>query len=388
MITEFDLDITTLSVITALFSFLYGFGMLAVSLKEKKYIGLKTYAYGLWTLGLGFTLMGLGYADILESIFITRLIAFYLILVSFIILNYGLSLFRQTSLRHVSFGSILFIAVVPILYFYIYVSPSVVACIAWISFFISIQSALCAYDLFRGNYNDLFIAKLLTAVPFIATSVYFLFRTFFVLAGSELINFLDAGALHQLSFLMICILILLSCFGLLWLISSRLNHDLKTQAKTDSLTSLYNRRYLDRIVSKEVKQASKRSTLLSIMMLDIDHFKALNDQYGHQVGDIVLAKIGKILQENTRIDDTPCRYGGEEFLIFLPNTSEEQAFVVADKVRNIIETTVFDTELNIKTTVSIGLSTLMPYEEWGSVIKRADENLYEAKRLGRNQVVF
>jgi diguanylate cyclase (GGDEF)-like protein len=108
---------------------------------------------------------------------------------------------------------------------------------------------------------------------------------------------------------------------------------LEKQAITDALTGLYNRRYLYERLGSELRRAQRYNRPLSVILVDLDHFKGVNDEYGHQHGDVVLARFGRLLVESLREPDVPCRYGGEEFAVILPETGPEQAMAVAEKLR-------------------------------------------------------
>jgi two-component system cell cycle response regulator len=159
----------------------------------------------------------------------------------------------------------------------------------------------------------------------------------------------------------------------------------------DGLTGLNNRRYFDRHMQNLFNKASVSGKDLSLVVIDIDHFKQVNDTYGHQAGDDVLKTFADRLLKNIRGKDLACRYGGEEFVIAMPETDEELAFVVADRIRREISAhpiLVANGSIQIAITVSAGVSTLAGSEDTvDSFLKRADEALYEAKRNGRNQVV-
>ena len=130
---------------------------------------------------------------------------------------------------------------------------------------------------------------------------------------------------------------------------------------------------------------SRRREVFSLLMLDVDHFKKLNDTYGHLAGDQVLATLGGALRGAIRREDAIARYGGEEFAVLLPNTTLEQAALVAQKVREAAERTVVNHDQhNIAITISGGLATIQPNEPVETLIERADEALYAAKAAGRN----
>lgn len=165
----------------------------------------------------------------------------------------------------------------------------------------------------------------------------------------------------------------------------KLEDKLRELSITDALTQLYNRRGLLEVLEKEIKRSQRYNHFLGFMLFDVDHFKKFNDTYGHDQGDRVLQALGRTMKEHFRKVDTPCRYGGEEFCVILPDTSPRGAYIVAERFRRQVEAMVVD---NLKVTISIGLAT-MPATEVNKVddlIKKADDLLYEAKRNGRNQV--
>lgn len=170
----------------------------------------------------------------------------------------------------------------------------------------------------------------------------------------------------------------------------RSNELLKLLSDTDPLTHLFNRRYLMEMLGKELRRADRKGTLLSLILLDLDHFKRVNDIYGHQAGDRVLVAVAKLAAEGLRGYDFAARYGGEEFIIVLPETIHDNALLIAERTRLRIEQQTFGGQLkDLKTTASMGVAT---YPTDGSksleaLIKAADEALYRAKTAGRNRVV-
>ncbi len=164
----------------------------------------------------------------------------------------------------------------------------------------------------------------------------------------------------------------------------------QTLAITDGLTKIYVRRHFLERLNEEVARSKRHKLNLSLLMLDIDHFKQCNDTYGHLVGDIILKEFAKIMKEHVRLIDLIGRYGGEEFVIALPDTNKSSAASVAERLRQSIENYRFKAyDEVIRTTVSIGLAA---YPDDGSdvptLIDRADQALYKAKEEGRNRVIF
>lgn len=170
------------------------------------------------------------------------------------------------------------------------------------------------------------------------------------------------------------------------------NDLLSTIALADQLTELGNRRALDWELLRQIKNARRHNTNFSLIMLDVDYFKSVNDTHGHLVGDRVLQLLAARLRDRLRLPDTIFRYGGEEFAILLQKTDLESAAVVAERLRQIIEEQPFHIrqDLVLPLTVSLGLATLLPSddEQGQSLIGRADANLLKAKAAGRNCTVF
>jgi len=161
---------------------------------------------------------------------------------------------------------------------------------------------------------------------------------------------------------------------------------LEERASKDPLTKLFNRSSFDNILSQEIRHSSTTNTPLSIIFLDIDFFKKVNDTFGHDIGDSVLIELSELLIKNTREQDFVARWGGEEFIIILQSTNANQAFKVAQKIRVAVESNTFKGAG--KVTISLGLSQYQDDESKKVLLKRLDKALYEAKANGRNQVVL
>jgi two-component system cell cycle response regulator len=162
-------------------------------------------------------------------------------------------------------------------------------------------------------------------------------------------------------------------------------------AITDPLTSLYNRRYMESHLSALVDQAASRGKPLTALVLDIDHFKSVNDTHGHDAGDDVLREFATRVRKSIRGIDLACRLGGEEFVIIMPETDMGVATIVAERLRRRIASEAFPIHQGAKAlevTISIGIAALDAADDnAASILKRADQALYRAKRDGRNRVV-
>jgi len=161
-------------------------------------------------------------------------------------------------------------------------------------------------------------------------------------------------------------------------------------AITDSLTGLYNRHYMDRHLKTLVNESVQRGKPLSLLIADIDYFKAVNDAHGHQAGDMVLEEFSRRLQKNIRGIDLACRLGGEEFVVMMPETDLTKAYSVGERLRRCIASDPFHLaqDKQVTITASVGIATMDGIEDSpDGLLKRADEALYSAKRDGRNRVV-
>jgi len=164
----------------------------------------------------------------------------------------------------------------------------------------------------------------------------------------------------------------------------RHQEELKRKVYIDDLTQIYNRTYFEEQFSKEISRYRRDRRVLSLIFMDIDKFKDLNDNYGHQVGDEVLKELTKLISKNIRDIDIFARWGGEEFAIIQPNTSLQNSVKVAEHLRKIIKNYKFNKAIDV--TCSFGVATFRDTDTQESLMKRADEALYRAKNSGRDRV--
>ncbi|AOT69018.1 diguanylate cyclase [Geosporobacter ferrireducens] len=173
-------------------------------------------------------------------------------------------------------------------------------------------------------------------------------------------------------------------------IEKEYKHEMAILANSDELTGVYNHRYFQETLSRELEISEKINFPVALLLIDIDYFKNYNDLYGHQAGDQALEKIGKLLKNVIRNKDIVARYGGEEFAIILPNTTEEQAISIAERVRTTIECTSFEGEENLpkgSLTVSVGVSVFPAKAKTKTeLINSSDDALYRAKFFNKNRV--
>jgi diguanylate cyclase (GGDEF)-like protein len=233
----------------------------------------------------------------------------------------------------------------------------------------------------------------LNAGAFFAASAVLFARAIAGALKPELMGGLRGGTLPVASTLGGQAVTLLTSLGFLLMQRERQEQEIARLAMTDALTGVYNRRTLFELGEKELSRARRDGSILSVVILDLDHFKHVNDTHGHLTGDAVLKRFVEIVQGCLRGSDVLTRYGGEEFCVLLPGAPESAARAVAERIRATLESSPIQVEdLAIRVTSSAGVATLAPSERpadqtLSKLVRRADEALYAAKRDGRNRVV-
>lgn len=187
----------------------------------------------------------------------------------------------------------------------------------------------------------------------------------------------------------LCVLSVISIFTVLLLIEinkrKKINAELHIMATTDKLTGVINRRAIESVIDKEMYRKKRYDNPVSLLILDLDHFKEINDQYGHAAGDEVLSKVAETIESSLRSSDKVARWGGEEFVIVAANTNISDALILSHKICKEIESIDFE---NIRTvTASIGVAEYLSDEDFHQWYQRVDSALYSAKKEGRNRVV-
>lgn len=170
-----------------------------------------------------------------------------------------------------------------------------------------------------------------------------------------------------------------------------LNEELEKLAETDELTRLKNRRYFNTQAFRELERAKRYGHTVATLLIDLDYFKKINDTYGHNIGDEALKAVTRIIKKSTRESDIVCRYSGDEFIVFLPETNPKNAFKVAEKIRKNIESFEFKAGVNkIPLSVSIGIAIRTPKmnSSLKQMLEQADNALYNSKDKGRNKTVI
>ena len=242
----------------------------------------------------------------------------------------------------------------------IYRNTAIICVFLLVLYFVRIAAAFIIYH----ADNEFFTAGIVDSIIMMSSQMLGIMMTFSLVLMINMRLFLDVRQFAEEKELMV--------------------QELRRLANTDGLTGVFNRSKIEQILTIEVLRSRRYKHPLSIIIADVDHFKLVNDTYGHNVGDVVLTGIASLMKEHVREVDTVGRWGGEEFLIVCPETTADGAKKLAEKLRKKIEKHHFK-DIGIKT-VSMGIAQIEE-DDWDEdMLKRADKNLYKAKRNGRNRV--
>ncbi|HKX83296.1 MAG TPA: diguanylate cyclase [Pyrinomonadaceae bacterium] len=390
------LDLRTLSFVMMLAMIVSSLIMSFVTLTQRTYPG-----FGLWTIGnllasVGFFLLGLRGA----------IPDFFSILVGnacvFIHLIFSLEGIRRfvglTQTRYFDIAMVVLL-LGPLTYF-TYIDNSIYSRIFVISVLSAIVAGRGGYELYRKIERDVRFGYGLMIVLYFSFAAFMLIRaglTYRFSDFSSVNDFFRPDWIQSVSFMGLILFVLGWTFGFVVLNSQRIESDLKQAqqsleelAATDFLTGLHNRRNFFRLAENEIKHASRFRHNLSLIAFDVDHFKAVNDTFGHPAGDKLLIAISELFKDRLRTTDILGRLGGEEFVALLPYTDLEQAKTLAEYLRTTIEANSIESENGtIKVTASFGVTELTGVDpDVATLLERADKLLYGAKRSGRNQINF
>jgi diguanylate cyclase (GGDEF)-like protein len=200
----------------------------------------------------------------------------------------------------------------------------------------------------------------------------------------------SSAATSTFAFLTPILIAVMTALGVIWLAMAQLQHELEAQSQTDSLTGLLNRRALELIGAEAIEVARRQSSALSLIILDLDRFKSINDEHGHDGGDAALSHAARCLRANLRDVDRIARLGGEEFVAVLPGTTHARAAEIAEDLRHCLATlTVEHLSQQIRLSASFGVATMLPTDTtWLEILRRGDRALYLAKEQGRDRVAL
>lgn len=256
---------------------------------------------------------------------------------------------------------------------------------------VSALAGWSAWLLWRHVDPGMHLEQKFTAVVFALHGSFMLIRAVLT-AGTSVPDLLAGGTMQAAAFIDSLVLSIALMLGFGAMLTRRLHEHLGKQAHFDLVTDLLNRRALESVALKEARRSWRRRYAVAVLMIDLDHFKKINDRYGHAGGDAVLKAFGIVCQKVFRQDDYVGRYGGDEFCVVLPYADATKTRQIAERARVAVMSLRIPCKgETIIPTVSIGASMIVatgnPESDWKSALARADEALYEAKNAGRNQVV-
>jgi diguanylate cyclase (GGDEF)-like protein len=367
----------------------YAIGLLATIVACSVIANNRHGGRGLWWLvgALACSLVGLlllvGRSHL--PLFLGFVLANMVIFVSSALLYQSIAAILESSLRYIKLSVLLGLALFFFSLYFTYALPDVRACIMARTAAVLLQMIACIVVLFRQKQpalRDPIRAVVSVLLIFSALQV---FRLAAAMVWAPLPDPLHPHPV-QAFFMLFTYILALGCgFAVMWLALCAKKNDLHLMATTDDLSGLLNRRAFLSVLEREFQTDERRRRQMALLLIDLDHFKSINDDHGHQVGDEVIRRVGQLLWVNTREMDAVARYGGEEFVMLLRGTGLLQAESIAERLRSQIEAMAGLPE-PIRITASIGVAIKTPDDTVASILERSDEALYVSKRTGRNRI--
>lgn len=382
---NFVFDLRTLSMMVTVIAFIYAIGLFLFGKTQKKYRGFNWISLALFLIMIGMLFLGArdywpDFVSVIgsNSLFIIGTLFYY---EGFRRVCNNLRGFDPIGVAVSVFG------LVGVLFFY-FVAPSVNGRIVMFSVSHAWMEALGVILLLKIADKEMFLPRFMTAIAVSVDAGYHLFRMIWTMCQDPMNDLLTAGNVQAIAVIATMFFITGTTFGLVWIVNRGLDLELMEMAMQDPLTGILNRRGMERLVNVEFAKFTRHEPDMVVMLLDLDHFKLVNDDFGHSVGDEVLTEFAQEVQKFLRNYDIFGRLGGEEFVIFLPMTDIRDAEKVAERIRKHVAEHVFCGGKNgVKITVSIGVSNFIPENATlDTVIPFADEALYVSKQHGRNRV--
>lgn len=382
-----NLDIKTIIFLTAISTLIIGVSMFVTSVNYPQIRGIKKWAYACGLQGAGWILMGLrGSIPDLFSIYLGNVLIIFSAAMFFHSIaqfktekTYSYFLITLTGIFSAVFG------------YFTFIEPHFVVRSILTSSAAAVLAVGCAYLLIFAGGKRPIKSEWVMAIGFITIAFAAVIRCIdlAVYFDDEIHDLFAADIGHSAIFTLFFASILILTYSFTLMINDRFMDEIMRLATLDPLTEIYNRGAMETLVKKEIDRAKRYHLPMSFLLLDLDHFKRVNDTFGHQTGDVTLRKIVSAAAEALREHDTIARFGGEEFTVLLPDTDIASAERVAERIRKMVESTKFKSGTStFSVTVSIGLATLdRETDDFESLVRRADLGLYKAKQTGRNRTV-
>jgi diguanylate cyclase (GGDEF)-like protein len=380
------LDLRTLSFVVSLVSFIAAFLMVFVSILAKQYRAIIYWAIGNTFNAIGFTLL-------MERDFIPE---FYSVVLANVTLGIGMFVVFLGMVKFVGkplkLLPILFVLLLffPVFLIFTYTNDSFLTRSVISAVYSGALLLSTGLILFIGSPPALRFSYWFTGFLFTLQGLFQIVRVFAVIKFSPNTSLFSQNGLQVINFISMAAFIILWTMGSVLMVTQRLSMELKQTARIDFLTQTYNRRAAQERMEQEVKRAERKGSVFSIILIDIDLFKEINDRFGHPAGDAALSQISDIMRKNLRLEDMHSRWGGDEFLIMLVETPINAAAVVAERLRNTIESQKIKYQhFSFDCSLSIGIAGFgLDDSTLEETITQADSALYESKALGGNSIVI
>ncbi|WP_423926219.1 GGDEF domain-containing protein [Dokdonella sp.] len=267
-----------------------------------------------------------------------------------------------------------------------YVWPTLLGRITLISLVLAVLAGIGVDAIYRGQHR-ITRPEHMVATMLLVGIVIMMVRILYA-PDAGLIELTTSSPMQGIVFTYGSLLPVIATSGFLLMCGERMNEDLSRLATIDSLTGVYNRRTLTELAGKAITASKRHGRALSLLILDIDHFKRINDEFGHEAGDLALCRVVEIMRSTLRESDLTARLGGEEFVAILPDTDEASAFVLAERLREELAASNFSISgWPVPLRASIGVGSLGPtISDLETLMRETDRAMYSAKRGGRNRV--
>lgn len=307
------------------------------------------------------------------------------ILAMFVLLHQAIVTVLGSRRRDLALGFGLCSLIFAALFYYTYASPEIAVRMVVMSAAVALHCAISVVVLFTSDIPPLRSPIRTLAWVLVSFIVLQVVRVILTILYPPPLDLMHPDQIQSFFMLVQCIMGLGNLIAVFWLALCSQRDELQAMALTDGLTGLMNRRGFDHVLEREMERRVYTQAPIALLLIDLDHFKAINDNFGHQVGDEVIRRVGQLLHSHTRASDTVARYGGEEFVMLLRGSQLDHAESIAERLRLQIAA-IQGLPRDIHLTASLGIAVDGPEDTTASLLKRSDDALYLSKRLGRNRV--
>ena len=384
-----SLDVRTIMVVFAMLSIMFAGLILLAGLNTKKSFSVKQWAVANLCIGIGLGSAYFFYTHS-DSARLAVVLGGMLVAIGIALQFTGIQSFKGE--RQFLALAILFIVIAAVqTYWFEFVAPDVNTRSIANSIIFSLGYAACAWILLVGVKPEFRSIAWFTGLAFIGLSIVLLVRALWIYhSPSSLYSLYTNIPINPTSFILTCLLQVCVTFGFLLMLNQHLIEEIKQIAARDTLTGAYNRGQFEEEIARLQSRCRRTYSNFSLMLIDVDNFKFINDNFGHPNGDAVLRKLSSIAMATIRSQDYFARFGGDEFCILLPSTSAEESLILANRLREAYAANTFSFgSKTIKSSLSLGIADTAEVSlDYEKLLAAADQALYKAKLNGRNQAVL